>query len=451
MPLLSTQVLEARHAEATASRILAVAIAIVLTLPASAATHESTFGFRGTNGSEPSAGLTFGPDGAIYGTTLFGSDGPCFQGCGTVYRLAKSQNGGVTESVIHTFQGELSDGQNPTSSVIFDAAGNLYGTANGGMKGCGVVYKLSPTQTGEWTETILHNFNAFDGNNDGCIGGGNFSPTGSLIFDKSGNLFGTTPQGGGGVTDFFCQNGCGTVFRMTPQSDGSWTETVIHSFPNSGASNDGQNPEVGVLMDAMGNLYGTTFLGGERGLGLVYELKPGANSSYTEKVLFNFRGGATGAQPNGALVRDGTGRLFGTTFAGSTCSNCAGVAYMLTPTNQGEWKETVIHVFDSGIDNDGTFPQGLVMDSHGDLFGNTQYGGGNSGLCPNLDGCGTVYELSPGTNGVWLEKLLFSFDEGLDGGVPDNDHLIMDKAGNLLGTTLFGGPDNIGVVFRVTP
>jgi uncharacterized repeat protein (TIGR03803 family) len=123
---------------------------------------------------------------------------------------------------------------------------------------------------------------------------------------------------------------------------------------------------------------------------------------------------------------------------------------MLSPTSQGEWTETIIHLFNSAIDNDGTFPQGLLMDIHGNLYGSTEFGGGNVGLCTNLDGCGTVYELSP-SNGAWQERLLFSFDEGLDGGLPDNDRLVMDRAGNLWGTTLFGGTDNIGVVFRVTP
>lgn len=432
------------------SRIFAVtAIAIAFAIP-SVAASEKVYSFQDSpDGAVASAGVTFGPDGALYGTTLFGGSGPCPGGCGTVFRLTKTR-AGVTETVIHTFQGELADGQTPTSSVAFDAAGNLYGTAEGGMHGCGIVYELSPAKSGQWTESILHNFDTFNGSDDGCINDGNFSPTGALIFDKSGNLYGTTIQGGGGDTNFFCSNGCGTVFQMTRQGDGTWRETVIHSFPHSGASSDGSNPQVGVLMDTAGNLYGTTFLGGEAGSGVVYQLQAAGNNTWKENILFTFTGDSTGFYPYGELVLDNSGNLYGTTSAGGNCNSCAGTVYRLTPQGQGAWKETVVHFFGLANPSDGVFPQGLLKDNHGNLYGSTQFGGGSGGNCSNI-GCGSVYELSRGANGEVTEKILFSFDEGVDGGLPYNNRLVMDKAGNLYGTTLYGGLSDLGVVFEVTP
>lgn len=429
--------------------VSAVTIAIVATSSATAKETE-LYSFLGQpDGALPSAGLTIGGDGVIYGTTLFGGNGACLNGCGTVFRLTPAK-GGFTETIIHNFQFVLTDGQNPTSSVLLDAAGNLYGTAPGGLHGCGIVYKLTPTQSGEWTETVLHNFNAFDGHKDGCLdGGGSNLPTSSLIFDKSGNFYGTTNKGGGGDTNFFCLNGCGTVFQMTPNGDGTWNERVLHSFAKSGRSGDGATPEDGVIMDAAGALYGTTDFGGLAGRGIVFKLARGHGGSWRETILFTFRNNTTGENPRGGVVIDKSGNLYGTTLGGSKCQQCAGVAFKLAPTAKGPWKEAVIHAFNSGINHDGALSQsGFVMDSKGNLFGSTLYGGGRG--CSNL-GCGTVYELSPGTKGNYTEQILVRFTGGSNGGVPEDDRLVMDVSGNLYGTTVFGGQGGMGVVFKMKP
>jgi uncharacterized repeat protein (TIGR03803 family) len=432
--------------------LLIVSAATIAMAATSGATAKETelFSFPGQpDGALPSAGLTLGADGAIYGTTLFGGTGGCLNGCGTVFRL-KPANGGVTVTIIHNFQFALTDGQNPTSSVVFDAAGNLYGTAPGGLNGCGVVYKLTPTQNGEWTETVLHNFNAFDGHKDGCLdGGGSNLPTSSLIFDTRGNLYGTTNKGGGGDTNFFCTNGCGTVFQMTPNANGTWKERVVHSFPKSGHSADGATPEDGLIMDEAGALYGTTYFGGSSGRGIVFKLAPEQGGSWREAILFTFRDNSTGENPRGGVVMDKSGNLYGTTLGGSKCQQCAGVAFKLTPTTKGPWKEAIIHAFNSGIHHDGALPQsGLLMDGKGNLYGSTLYGGGRG--CESL-GCGTVYELSPGTKGSFTEQVLIRFSGGSDGGVPEDDRLAMDASGNLYGTAVFGGQDGAGVVFKIKP
>jgi uncharacterized repeat protein (TIGR03803 family) len=439
---------------AAISCILAAAITITMAATSWAAVQEKVLVNLGDMlGSLPSAGVSLGADGAIYGTTLFGGDGNCLNGCGTVFRLTPAKGGGFSETVIHNFQFALTDGQNPTSSVVFDAAGNLYGTAPGGLHGCGVVYKLTPTQSAEWTETILHNFNSFDGHKDGCLdGGGSNLPTSSLIFDQAGNLYGTTNKGGGGDTNFFCTNGCGTVFLMTPNADGTWKERVLHSFPKFGKSADGSTPEDGVLMDGAGNLYGTTYFGGRDGLGIVFKLTPRQAGMWHETILFEFRGGTTGGYPSAGLTMDKSGFLYGTALFGTKCDSCAGVAFKLTPTTKGQWKETIIHDFNSNKNNDGVFPtSGLVMDAKGNLFGTTVYGGGQGlSTCGNLGGCGTVYELSPGAKGSFTERILFRFNDGNGGGVLEDDRLVMDTAGNLYGTTQFGGTSDNGVVFEIT-
>lgn len=449
---------------ATTARVLAlVGIAIVLVTNSWAASSENVLyrfqGFLGqqADGFLPSAGVTLGPDGAIYGTTLYGGTGGCLLGCGTVFRLAPAKGGGFTETIIHNFQGILVDGQSPTSSVVFDHSGNLYGTAPGGTHGCGIVYQLTPTQGGEWTETILHNFDAFGGHKDGCLdGGGSNLPTSSLVFDSKGNLYGTTNKGGGGDSNFFCTNGCGTVFQMTPNADGTWKERVLHSFPKFGRSTDGSVPEDGLLIDASGNLHGTTYLGGPNGAGIVFRLAPVRGGVWKETILFRFRSKATGEGPRGGVVMDNAGNLYGTTTIAGACNQCAGLVFKLSPTSKGEWKETVIHTFNTNNHNDGVFPQdGLAIDSSGNLFGTTLYGGGKGmSICGNTDGCGTVYELSPSANGGFAEHILFRFAAGQDGGVPLDDRLVMDTAGNLYGTSSVGGTvifqngDTGGVVYK---
>ena len=221
------------------------------------------------------------------------------------------------EKVLHSFNNNGTDGYEPYfGSLIFDAAGKLYGTTTtGGTSGDGTVFELTPTGGGGWTEQVLYSF----GNTpDGAYA--NAVP----IFDAAGNLYGTTSEGG--------TNRDGTVFELMPAGGGSWTETLLHSFNNNGT--DGFLPNAGLIFDAAGNLYGTTYYGGAgggcqpNGCGTVVELTPTAGGGWTEQVLFSFNG-TDGAIPVAGLIFDATGKVYGTTTEGGTLN--AGTVFELTP------------------------------------------------------------------------------------------------------------------------
>jgi uncharacterized repeat protein (TIGR03803 family) len=247
----------------------------------------------GADGDVPMAGLIADEAGNLYGTTSAGGTGSCVGGCGTVFEVTPA---GV-HTVLYSFQGSLdggSDGDDPQAPLVFDEAGNLYGTtvlggnARCGGNGCGTVFKLGP----DGTESVLH---AFRGGKDGD------GPSGGLIIDASGDLYGAT--GGGGRTG--CGEwGCGTVFKVA--SDG--TETILSDFNQTGGP---ARPVGGVIMDRKGNLYGAA--GGITvGCGWVYKLAPGAKA----KALYSFTCGSDGAYPYAGLLRDQHGNLYGTTAGG---------------------------------------------------------------------------------------------------------------------------------------
>jgi uncharacterized repeat protein (TIGR03803 family) len=272
------------------------------------------------------------------------------------------------------------DGAYSDSNVIFDAAGNLYGTtAYGGgggscSAGCGTVFELS-RKSGGIKETVLHRFD--DNGKDG------YYPYAGLVFDSSGNLYGTTAAGGDSTA---CVGGCGTVFELTPQAGGAWTETVLHSFD----STDGYYPEANLILDASGNLYGSTPAGGAYGYGTVFELTATPDGKWTEQVLYNFDGGY-GSYGN--LVSDASGNLYGTTGGGGAYGH--GTVFELTPNADGGWTETILHSFNG---SDGLQPlAGLILKS-GDLYGTTISGGAY--------GSGTVFELMPTSGGSWTESVL---------------------------------------------
>src|SRR5579872_824781 len=200
--------------------------------------------------------------------------------------------------VIHKFSG--TDGSDPQDGLIaFDSAGNLFATtASGGLYGNGTVFRLTPNSDGSWTETVLY---SFTGGADGSVPG----PSG-VIFDGTGNLYGATSAGG----DY----GFGTVYKLTPNSDSTWTETVLHSFGNGA---DGATPWAGVAFDVSGNLYGTTQTGGAYGGGTVYQLMPNSEGTWTENVVHSFGNGSDGNTPHvGSLIFDAAGAIYGTTHYG---------------------------------------------------------------------------------------------------------------------------------------
>ena len=436
-----------------------VALAVML-LPLAAvspaATETVLHTFVDTSSNEnggPVSGLAADASGNLYGTTY--GTAACSVGCGQVFKMTRNSSG-FTFTTIYSFLGSIAgDGSNPNGAPILDSQGNIYGTTVFGGNGSGVVYKLSAEPNGTYRETVLHVFGA-SGGNDGT------QPYSTLVFDKAGNLYGTTNQGGGGAGGTFCLNGCGTVYKLAPNANGSWTESVIHSFPGTKGNTDGQNPHGGLVFDAAGNLWGTTQTGGNMraclafgdptGCGTVFELTPQSNGQWVESTLFAFRGEATGFNPWDGLVIDQAGRLYGMTTNGGGGN---GAVFQLTPGTGGRVTETIIHPFAvcGQTCPDGGNPfNGLTIDGAGNLYGTVDLGG-NGGGPP---GHGIVFKLTPNTDGTWTEDILYAFTGGADGGDPMDDRVVVDATGTVFGTTFNGGQTGIctqgcGVVFQVIP
>jgi len=336
-----------------------------------------------------------------------------------------------TETVVYDFQMHAL-GQFPSGSLISDSKGNLYGvTANGGAYDCGVVYMLSPGGAG-WVETVLYSFQGTTaGQSDGC------SPNGALITDSAGNFYGATTWGGAA--------GVGTVFKLAKSLGSTWTEQILWSFQQSNP-HDGFNPQGGLAFDKGGRLYGTTRYGGgysrvdcsfDGGCGIVFRLSPQATGEWKEALLYVFQGDQDSAYPNGSLILDASGNLYGTS-SGLGTSSSDGTVFELKPSGQLPWTLTTLHAF---AGNDGKSPRaGLVFDNAGNLYGTTMSGGATQN--------GTVFQLTPSTGGTWTESVLHSFN-GTDGDLPESE-LTFDGQGNLFGTTLFGGTGN-GVAFELSP
>jgi uncharacterized repeat protein (TIGR03803 family) len=329
-----------------------------------------------SNGVIPYSTLVIGRDGKLYGTTGFGGIGPCLAyghtGCGTVFTLQMPGTFCHTpycpwiETPLYKFSGH-SDGSNPYgATVVFDQAGNLYGTTFGGgggscTAGCGVVYKLTPAGSG-WTESVVY---TFTGGADGA------SPWAGVTLDQAGNLYGTTSSGGA--------FGGGTVYELSPSGSG-WTQKTLHSFQRQP---DGASPYAGLIFDQSGNLYGATQYGGSGGGGTAFELTP-SGGSWTYTVLYNFigSGGGLAKGPVANLVMDSAGNLYGTT-AGDGAYRF-GSAFKLTH-GTGGWTYTSLHDFTSGPD--GGYPRSnLVFDASGKLYG-TAYAGAY--------GNGVVFQITP--------------------------------------------------------
>ena len=336
------------------------------------------------------------------------------------------------EVALHNF-GSGQDGNILYGGVISDSSGNLYGTTfaggayDNGLYGSGIVFELSPQKDGTWSETVLHDFGAAT---DGS------GPTAGLVFDSVGNLYGTTQYGGGST---FCQGGCGIVFQLRPPAvpGGAWTESIIYRFREVYR---GDNPQAGLIVDSAGNLYGTTFLGGNGG-GTVFELLP-KKGLWTERILYAFvSNGSTGSSPNASLIMDSVGNLFSTTSQGGTYN--AGTAFELSPQSNGSWQFKVLHSFNP-IAGDGSDPVGiLILDSGGNLYGAAGEGGDHQ--------LGAVFELTPSTGGSWTERVLYSFGASATDGTFPEGGLLLDTTGNLFGETEQGGSYGGGTLFELAP
>jgi uncharacterized repeat protein (TIGR03803 family) len=284
-------------------------------------------------------------------------------------------------------------------------------------------------------EQKLRNFS----NTHGYLG---TSPTSALVFDSAGNLYGTTATGG--PNHSLCNGkGCGTVFELVPGTNGKWSEKLLHSFNGK----DGMQPMANLIFDAAGNIYGTTYAGGDltcrdgggNGCGAVFELIPGANGIWAEKVLHRF-GGKDGFTPTAALIFDAKGNLYGTTLGGGAYAG--GTVFELTPNGSSQWTESLLYSFNSGSGGFSPYA-GVIFDTQGNLYGTATSGGANDG--------GTVFELSPGSNGQWTETVLLSFEHSRKDGSYPYGGLIFDTAGNLYGTVFDGGSHGFGAIFQMTP
>jgi len=328
------------------------------------------------------------------------------------------------EKLLHGFRSTGADGTQPRAALVFDSSGNLYGTTSaGGIAGVGTVFELSPRTAGGWSEKILH---SFTNGKDGN------TPYAGLIIDASGNLYGTTLEGG--------FQGLGSVFELSPKSGGGWTEKVIYSFHES---NDGIFPRAGLTMDAAGNLYGTTSESTSADVGTVFELSPTSSGTWTEKILFSFSG-ANGSTPEGGVVFDAAGNLYSTTEEGGAYGY--GAVFELSPSSSG-WSETVLYSFNNnGVDPLYPFA-GLAIDSAGNLYGTAVDGAAFGG--------GAVFELSP-SGGTWSESIVhaFNYNDNFDGINPEASPTV-DSAGNLYGTTNLGGNCSVtfgcGTVYKLSP
>jgi uncharacterized repeat protein (TIGR03803 family) len=363
------------------------------------------------------------------------------------------------EKVLYSFQGGR-DGSVPAGGVVFDKQGNLYGaTSDGGAANDGTVFELiAPAKPGgAWTESVLHIFRGYNSGADGA------SPEGGLVIDKAGNLYGTTGYGGNGpCTLLGSPTGCGTVYEISPPTaeSATWTETILYNFQGG---KDGQFPWGNLVFDKEGNLYGATYFGGGYGscdapyyqhCGTIFQLSsPKAKGGkWKEKVLYSFKNGKDGANPNGGLTLDEAGTLYGSTgwggFTGNDCAGgngfvgCGTTFKLIPPTRKmGSWQEEVLYSF-RGHPNDGSGPNGgIVLGPSGAMYGTTVGGGHDLGD-------GTIFKVVVGRQ--WKEHLLYTFIDGADphGDTPEAG-VVFDSKGDLYGVASGGSTYGDGTVFRL--
>lgn len=391
-------------------------LAVVFTVNASAQSNERvlfSFPKSGADGTYAGHPLYLDASGNLFGTADNGGE----KNEGTVFELSAPVQGVRKLSVLYSFKNG-SDGRNPGGAIVFDASGNLYGAALGGADNDGVIYKLTPSAGGTSTQSVIYTFGPTYVNG--------MYPNG-LTIDAAGNLYGTTYEGGTGYGEY------GTVFKLAPNSDGTWSLTTLYNFSGS----NGALPMAELVLDAAGNLYGTTSGGGaDDGFGTVFELSSSSGGTWTEKLLCTFPYGRYYERPQTAVWFDAAGNIYGTT-AGSDTTPAYGSVYELTPNGDGSWASQTLHRF--GGPSDGSLPAGLVGDSSGDLFGTTASGG--------ADNDGIAYELEKNADGQWTEKIIHNFTDGNDGGFPGT---LVRGAGNVFyGATYAGGSGEVGVIFEI--
>jgi uncharacterized repeat protein (TIGR03803 family) len=403
--------------------LLTLALVSLLSLPTTAksSTFKVLHSFGGQNdGAYPSGPLFVDSQGNLYGVT---GGGPGEYGYGVVFELIPEINGTWTESVLHSFSAG-NDGAQPRGELVSDQVGNLYGSL-GGDGGLGGIFELTPNN-GSWNNTLIYSDYAAPGllidnigNLYGEIGTGQ-SHAGALgelspgsggwlytelynfcshygcpdgytlpappIWDGKGNMYGVTTDGGIDRPPCFSTNGCGVIFRMVPNSESTWTYQVLHRFassPIAPSPMDGEWPYGSLVMDAAGNFYGSTWLGGKYNHGTVFKFQSNGRDVWEETPIYDFPNCLQGCMVEGTLAMDQAGNLYGTAAGGTgSCGGAAcGVIFELSPQPNGQWKYTVLHYLDSS--DGGVQPfYGVILDDKGDLFGVTsgfgEYGGGTA-------------------------------------------------------------------------
>lgn len=408
------------------SSILALAfiLGLAMTPTAQAQTYQVIHTFTGGgDGAYPTSGLTIDVSGNLYGTAFGGGT----QNDGAIFSL-DNNDGSWLLTTMYSFK-EGNDGAGPIGALVIGPDGALYGSTSAGgggpclsesgYRGCGTVYSLRPparapaTVLYNWNSTILHRFSQTDGSD----------PQGPLTFDSSGNIYGTTV--GGGDADW------GVIYKLVP-SGGGWTQNIVYQPQGNG---DGASPMGGVVLDQSGNLYGIFSQNGPNNYGAVYELSP-SGSGWRESTVHSFTfQGNNGAGPQGGLIFDNSGNLYGTTVHDQ---NGGGTVLELAKSG-GSWSYDFVYGLSGGIDL-GPYDK-LTMDADGNLYG-TSYADGEYGY-------GNVFKLTR-SGGGWNYTSLHDFTGGTDGANPICQ-LVFDSSGNLYGTTTNGGSDHKGVVFEITP
>jgi uncharacterized repeat protein (TIGR03803 family) len=400
--------------------LVAAMIVLALASPAFAGTEKTLHSFNDATGSGPQNGVIFDAAGNLYGTAFEGGSRSCnnFEdGCGVVFEMSPKANGTWSYNVIYEFTGGT-DGLHPSTQLVFDGAGNLYGATHGPADtkaSYGTVYELSPNGDGTWRFSLLYTF----------LGGNGGGQPNWLVSDGSGNLYGTAQEGG--------SFGQGIVFELSPNS-GTWKFSLVHTFTGC---QDGGLP-LSLAFDAKGNLYGTSELGGLKCSpsvgGTIFQLIPNSGGGWHESVLDSFDNGPSGGAPL-SLIFDAAGNMYGLGSEGGKNNN-TGVVFKLTPGSSGKWSETVLHNFNG---QNGISPQSLVLGSDGQLYGSTKAGPASFGL---------VFEMANEAGAP--ENIVYQFTGGTDGNEPLGP-IILDQAGNIYGTTGFGGTNGVGAVFEITP
>jgi uncharacterized repeat protein (TIGR03803 family) len=399
-----------------------------------------------TDGLNPQAGLVVDSAGNLYGTTYQGGTA----NWGTVYELSPPTppSGMWTETILHEFTNGA-DGATPDGPLTFDTAGNLYGTTIYGGIGVngnsyGTVFELSPPAApgGAWTYAVIASFDS------GQVA---INPSGKLIFDTAGNLYGVS--GGGYDNVLYCGSSpCGNVYELQAPSEpgGTWTGTAIYNFFTKGTK-DGIGP-TGIVFGHGGVIFGTTGEGGTNEVGTLFKLLPPAapGDAWTEKILYDFA--IDDGYPSGGLILGPNGSFFGTTAFSGT-SGFGTVFQMIAPSGSKGWSESVLYNFTGGTD--GAYPVGgVIADKSGNLYGVANGRGGNKNANCLSSGCGALFALTPpaAPGGAWTESTLHDFAGGYDGGNPVGR--LLSIKGILFGVTAYGGTPKYGLggtVFRITP